>query len=120
MNPGFIRSSILCLLMTVFLCPNTSESQCSIPWLDNCIDQVNVCGLTDINGIPCTIIPFANTSNCNQVCGKPADNIMWLCFCSAGVFCKLFFFLLFYSFVFPHLINQITPKKKKKKKKKKK
>lgn len=84
MNPGFIRSSILCLLMTVFLCPNTSESQCSIPWLDNCIDQVNVCGLTDINGIPCTIIPYANTSNCNQVCGKPADNIMWLCFLSNG------------------------------------
>jgi len=78
----FREIAIIFILFSVQI--TVAEAQCSIPWMDDCIDHVSVCQLADISGIPCTNISYANTSFCNPVCGKPTDNIMWLCFLSNG------------------------------------
>ncbi len=59
-------------------------AQCSIPWRNICIDNVNICALADINGISCSSLTYSNVPACPTICGAPVNNIMYLAFLSQG------------------------------------
>lgn len=59
-------------------------AQCSIPWLTECIDEVSICALQDINGINCRALDYSNAPDCQTLCGAPVNNVIYLPFQSAG------------------------------------